>query len=207
MSNQQHPLVPLAVGGVGFMLKYMAYNFLTPVVLLTFAALVVAQIALVGPEIPFYEYFAALLPDRLEVENVHIDESDIMTFYNLVTLVIFVLSMAGKWLIRLLVRAYKQVFQPDLEAQSNGDNAPPSPSLVARLARRLLINSLVLTAVYGFAFIAVPVLPMSDGSGPTSTLLVFGIFYLIAMIANAIYVVVDSLSDSVIGWAMAHRYQ
>lgn len=206
MSNQ-HPLVPLAVGGVGFMLKYMAYNFLTPVVLLTFAVLVVAQIALVGPEIPFYEYFSALLPDRLEAENIHIDETDIMTVYNLVTLVIFVLSITGKWLIRLLVRAYKRVFQPEFDVQPGADNAPASPSLVARLVRRLLINSLVITAVHGFAFIAVPVLPMSDGSGPASTLLVFGVFYVIAMIANAIYVVIDSFSDSVIGWAMAHRYQ
>lgn len=206
MSNQ-NPLVPFAVGAFGFIMKYMAYGFLTPVVLMTFAALVFAQLVMVGPEIPFYEYFSSLIPaGRIETENIRIDESDIMTGYNLITLVIFLVAIVGKWLLRLLKRSYIRVFRPELEAESGGGNVPTSQTLFSNIKRRLIINGIVITAAYLVVFIAIPSTRMADGASPTSMYLVFGIFYVIAMVANVMYVGIDSLSDSVIGWAMAHRY-
>src|SRR5512147_2021326 len=98
MQNQQR-LAGLIVAGVGYAVKFIAYSFLTPVVLMTFAALIFIYITLAGPEIPFFRYLAFLLPIDGR-GNATINADDIMHAFGLLTMALFLLSVAGGWLIR-----------------------------------------------------------------------------------------------------------
>ncbi len=121
-SNQQRT-VSLFVTAFGYVVKFIACGFMTPVVLMTFAALVSSYLIIGGPEIPFLKYLSFLFPiDRRG--NASINEDDIMRAYGLLTMALFVVFAAGQWLVRFLKRAAKRVFQPEAVV----DEAPPASS-------------------------------------------------------------------------------
>ena len=91
MLNQQR-FVTLIAGAIGFVVKYIAYGFLTPVVLITFAALMFAYLNIVGNELPFFQYYSFLLPTRAD-GTAHLDENDILGFYNALTALFFTYLM------------------------------------------------------------------------------------------------------------------
>ena len=203
MSNQ-HPLLPFTIGAFGYLVKYFAYNFLTPVVLITFAALMFVYITLVGPEIPFYKYISFLFPNDYR-GNATIDEEDIMRAFNLLTFVFFIFSIVGGWLLRLFKRAKEQMLGSEEQIQAAGAAVPASRSWLATIKRRFIINSLAITVVYLVVFIAIPLAGFSEGTSPWQPYLIFIVFYVIAMVSDTIYIGIDSLSNAMLGWAMSNR--
>lgn len=196
MANQQR-LVALIVAALGYVVKYIAYNFLTPVVLMTFAAVMFAYLTYVGSELPFFNYYSFLLPID-ETGRAHLDENDIMRFFNILTVLFFLFSIIVGWVWQLLRQAKKRIFASELEADGT---ASVSPTLFSSLKRRFIINSIVISAVYLAVFAGIPFAKMENETSPFSGYLVFIVFYIIALVSNAIFVGVDSLSNLMLGWA------
>lgn len=196
MPNQQR-LVALLVAVCGYIIKFIAYNFLTPVVLLSFAALMFTYITLVGPEVPFLRYFSSLLPIAGR-GNASINEDDIMKAFGLLTMAFFLLSVIGGWLVRVL----KRVFQP-AEIGPDEKNASASQNPVSSTRRRLILGSLVIVIIFLIVFVSIPFARMAEGTSFLAMYPLFAVFGVIAIVSNAIYIGVDSLSDVVLGWAWA----
>jgi hypothetical protein len=194
MSNQQR-LVALLVAACGYIIKFIACNFLTPVVLLSFAALMFTYITLVGPEVPFLRYFSSLLPIDGR-GNASINEDDIMKAFGLLTMAFFLLSMIGGWLVRVL----RRIFQP-AETGLDEKNASASQSPVSSIRRRLIPGSIVIVIIFLIVFISIPFARMAEGTSFLAMYPLFAVFGVIALVSNAIYIGVDSLSDVVLGWA------
>ncbi len=201
MLSQQR-LTGILTAVFGYVIKFMAYGFLTPVVLMTFAALLFVYITLVGPELPFLRYVSFLLPIDGR-GNATINGNDIMNAFGLITMLFFVLSVIGGWLLRVLKRVARRVVQPGsgvgIEEGSIFSNQNPLTSL----KRRLIAGSIVITVIYLVLFAVIPFARMAEGTSSGTMYVVFVIFYIAAMISNAVYVGIDSLSGLVLGWAWA----
>jgi hypothetical protein len=194
MPNQQR-LVALLAAACGYIIKFIACNFLTPAVLLSFAALMFTYITLVGPEVPFLRYFSSLLPIDGR-GNASINEDDIMKAFGLLTMAFFLLSVIGGWLVRVL----KRIFQP-AEIGPDETNASASQNPVSSARRRLIPGSIAIVIIFLIVFISIPFARMAEGTSFLAMYPLFAVFGVIAMISNAIYIGVDTLSDVVLGWA------
>ena len=196
----QPRFVALIIAALGYVIKFIAYNFLTPVVLMTFAALMFAYITFAGPEIPFIQYISFLLPIDGR-GNASIDEEDIMKAFGLLTMMFFVLSVIGGWLIRVLKHSVRRLFQPDTEAGADENIASGNQNPVSSAKRRLIIGSIVIVIIFLIVFISIPFARMAEGTSSLAMYPLFAVFGVIAMISNAIYIGIDILSDLVLGWA------
>lgn len=199
MLNQQR-LVALIIAVLGYVMKFIACSVLTAAVLMTFAALLTTYIITVGPEMPFLQYLSFILPIDPR-GNASINEDDIMRVYGVFAMVLFVLSVAGGWLVRVLKQTVERIFRPDIEVEANADNVPSSGNLFSSVKRRLLVSSIVITTIYLVLFSAIPSAHMAEGTSAVTMYTVFIAFYVIAMVSNAIYIGIDSLSALVLGWA------
>jgi len=199
MLNQQR-LAALSAAAFGYVVKFMAYSIFTAAVLMTFAALMTAYIILVGPEMPFLQYLSFVLPIDAR-GNASIDGDDIMRVYGLLAMALFVLSVTGGWLMRVLKRAAKQIFQSEPEVESESGNIPASRNLLSSSKRRLIVSSVVITTIYLVLFLVIPSADMAEGTSFLTMYAVFAVFYVIALATNAIYIGIDGLSDMVLGWA------
>ncbi len=197
MLSQQR-LTGFAAVIFGYIVKFMAYGFLTPAVLMTFAALMFVYITLVGPELPFLHYLTFLLPIDGR-GNASLNGNDIMNAFGLITMAFFVLSVIGGWLLRVLRRAVKRISQPGSEVEE--DNIPSNQNVLSILKRRLIGSSIVITVIFLVVFVVIPFARMAEGTSFLGMYPIFVIFYIVAMIANVIYIVVEMFSDVVLGWA------
>ncbi len=198
MSSNQQRLVPFIVAALGYAVKFTAYGILTAAVLMTFAALMFVYITLVGPEVPFIRYLSFVLPVDAR-GNASINGDDIMRVYGLFTLVLFGLSVAGGWLVRIIKRTARRIFQPEAEDASE-ESSVLNQNPLSSAKRRLLVSSIVITVIYLIVFIAIPSARMAEGTSNWAMYPIFVVFYIIAMISNAIYIGIDSLSDLMLGW-------
>jgi hypothetical protein len=199
MLSQQRS-VALIVAGLGYAIKFMAYGFLTPVVLLTFATLMFTYITLVGPELPFLQYFSFLLPIDGR-GNASIDENDIMRAFGILTMAFFVISLVGGWFLRMLKRAAKRLFQPTAEVGPEEGSILVNQNPLSYGKRRLIISSIVIAVFFLIVFVAIPFARMAEGTSFMTMYPVFAVFGVIALVANALHIGVDVLSDVVLGWA------
>ncbi len=204
MQSNQRVLVNLAVGAVGCLVKYIAYNFFTPVVLLTFAAVATAYIMVAGPQVPFLQYVSFLLPiDRSG--NANIDGSDVLRLYNGLTGIFFVLSLIGSGAMWLLRRVRSQMLPGEPGAQPLPQGSSPTRYWLSVLKGRLVIGSLVISMIYLVLFLVLPAARLSEGTSLGTMYVICVVFYGIALVSNAIYVGIDTLSNGVLGWALANR--
>ena len=194
----QRSLIAMAVGGAGYIVKYIAYNFLTPVVLMAFAAIVFVYINVAGPELPYFQYYSFLLPIDAQ-GNARLDQNDILRLFNILTAIFFLVSLLGGGLIRLL----KRILRPEVESVKPA--VPMIQSLLSSLKWRFLINNGVITLIFVAAFLAVPLARLAEGQKPMGMYVIMGVFYGIALVSETIFIGIDSLSNKVIEWALANR--
>jgi len=181
----------------GYAIKFAGYGFLTPVVLMIFAALMFVYITLAGPEVPFFTYLSFILPVDSQ-GNLRVNENDIINAFGLLTVAFFVLSAAGGGCVYLLKRIAKQIFQ----AGSNLDeeNKPANLNSPLTIRRRLIVSSIVITVIYLVLFAVIPFAKMAEGTSFMSMYPVFIVFYIVIMLSNAIFIGIDSLSNLVLAW-------
>ncbi len=184
----------------GYIVKFMAYGFMTPVVLMTFAALVFVYITLVGPELPFLQYLSFILPiDKRG--NASLNGDDIMNAFGLLTMAFFVISVAGGWLLRLLKRVAQRIFQPGSEVEEGNTYSNQNPLSIIK--RRLIVSIIVITVIYLVLFAVIPFARMAEGTSYLAMYPLFVVFYIVIMISNVIHIGIDTLSDMVLGWGWA----
>jgi hypothetical protein len=203
-SLKQNPIMPFIMGGLGYVVKYIAYGFLTPVILLTFSALVFDYIAFAGPELPFLQYFSSVLTIN-SGGTMHLNTDDLMLGYGWLTTALFLLSIAGSGMMSILRRLKKLPSPSDPNKGTDGGEAPSGrTALLKPLKRRLIISSIVITTIFAVSLIAIPFAPLAEGESMTTWYVILIIFYVIAMISNAIYTLIDSLSDKMFGWTTSN---
>jgi len=203
-SSNKNPLMPFIAGGLGYLVKYISYGFLTPVILLSFSSLVFGYIALFGPELPFLRYFASVLPINSD-GTTHLNTDDIMVGYGSITTALFLLSIIGSGLMSIL-RRFKEQSSPSDPLDSTDNSEAPSvhSALLKPIKRRLIISSIVIIVIFAISLIAIPFAPLAGGESKVTWYVILIIFCIIALISNAIYTVIDSLSDKMFGWTASN---
>lgn len=187
----------IITGGVGYLIKLFAYSFLTGMVVSTFGALIAAYIIIFGPEMPFLKYFSFILPID-ENGTGSINEGDLMRLYSFMTLIFFLVSIIGK---QMLLSA-KRFFLSTDDDEELYENEPPNQTIFSQIMRRFLINAFFITWAYLIVAVAFPFAKLSEGTTLPMIYIIFAIFYAIAMASNALFVLVDSLSNYVLGKAL-----
>jgi hypothetical protein len=198
MLSQQRS-VGIVAALVGYGIKFAACGFLTPVVLITFGALMFIYLTLVGPEMPFLKYVAFLLPIDGR-GNATLDENDIMNAFGLVTMAFFLVSVAGRWLLRVLRRVAKRILRPENEFEAEEASLLPNQNPLTSLKRRLIVGSIAITVIYLVLFVVIPSARLAEGTSVLLMYAIFALFYAITMVAHAFYTGIDILSDVVLGW-------
>lgn len=199
MLSQQR-LVGIIAVVFGYILKFVAYSILTATVLMTFAALMSAYIIIAGPEIPFFQHLSFLLPIDAR-GNATLNEEDIMQAYGLLAMILFVFSVAGRWLLRIFRQTVRRILGAEGEVDADGGNRSASQNPLASLKRRLIVSSIVITVIYLVLFAVIPFARMSEGTSSLTMYLIFAVFYVIAVVSNAFYIGIDGLSDMILGRA------
>jgi len=193
-------MLPIFAKIASYLIGGSGYFFLTATILLTFGVLVFDYISILGPEMPFLKYFSFLVPSG-STENIHIDEGDMMWAYSLLSVVLYLLSLAGKGFVRLL----KRLFHLTGDAGNAEEDNIGIGHLVKRAAtaflRNLLISSVVILLVFITAFIALPFTPMEDGSSLGLMYLIFGFFLVIDLLSNVVFLAIDGASGLLQEWA------
>ena len=180
--------------GLGYLVKYVAYYFLFGMVVLTCAILIAAYVNTFGPKMPFLEYFSFLLP-KDQRSSGSWNERDLMRLYNFLTTIFFLLSMIGK----LIILLAKKSLRPNYDNERVVENA--TKTTLSQFMWRFFINGLIITSINIISLFVFPFNSLSEGSNPMVVYIIFGVFYLFAMIANVAYVLLDTLSNRILAKA------
>ena len=180
--------------GLGYLVKYVAYYFLFGMVLLTCAILIAAYVNIFGPKMPFLEYFSFLLP-KDQRSSGSWNERDLMRLYNFLTTIFFLLSM----IVKLIILLAKKSLRPNYDNERVVENA--TKNTLSQFMWRFFINGLIITSINIISLFVFPFNSLSEGSNPMVVYIVFGVFYLFAMIANVAYVLLDTFSNRILAKA------
>ncbi|HEY5118391.1 MAG TPA: hypothetical protein VII90_02965, partial [Anaerolineales bacterium] len=67
--------------------------------------------------------------------------------------------------------------------------------------RRFIIGCAAITLFFLAAFIAIPYAQLAVGTRPIAMFALFGFFYLLALVSNGVYILMDVVSDGLLDWA------
>jgi len=200
--SNKSTLIRYIAGIISYVIDYMACGFLTPVVLLTLASIVFSYTAVTDPGLPFMRHFNSMMPIN-SGESIRLNGDDIMRGYFTVTTVLFLLSVIGAQLRRFLRRLNKRTSSLDPEEGSDGNEALANRSSFSQPInkRRLIITSIVITAIFAVSIIMIPFAHLAEGEHKVTWYVIFTILWVIVLISNGIYVVIRSMSDKLYEWA------
>jgi len=187
-------------GLFGFLLKYAAYNFLTGVVLLCFTALAFAYITFIGPRVSFMKYLSFLIPVDSQ-GTATIGASDILRVFSLLSLIFMILAMMGATFLRGLRKLISPGSHAGVVENSGPLNTPSIRQSIRAGTRRFITGCAAITLFFLAAFIAIPRARLAVGTGPVVMFALFGFFYLLALVSNGVYILVDVVSDGLLDWA------
>lgn len=200
-SLKKNTLVRNTAGIISYVINYVAYGFLTPVILLTLAAIVFSYTTITGPEVPFLHHFNSMMPVN-SGKSINLNGDDIMHGFYMMTTALFILSLIGSQVKRFL-RSRKKRRSLDSEELSWQNETLPNRAKFSRSInkRRLLITSIVLTAIFAVSIIMIPFARLAEGESKVTWYVIFAILWVIVLISNGIYVVIRSMSDKLYEWA------
>jgi hypothetical protein len=196
VDDKANPVWAFVVGLFGLMLKFAACDILTIPVALTFGAAMIAYLITFGPEIPILQYLSDVLPIDSS-GSITLDKTDVMRIYTLVTGGLLVLSLLGKGLLWGLRQLIKK------KSRSEVKRRRPIQNAVVIGVRRFVVSTVVITAINLTLFIALP-FANNEGTSLLVMYLVAGPFYVVAVLMNTIYIMLDSYSDYMMWWAISN---
>jgi hypothetical protein len=200
MKTQETSMLPIFAKIAAYIIGGSGYFFLTATIVLTFGVLVFDYITILGPEMPFLKNFSFLVPSG-STENINLNEGDIMWAYSLLSMIFFLLSLAGKGLVRVLRRFFHRAEESgNVEDKNEGIGQLVKRALKTFL-RNLIISSVVILLVFITAFIALPFARLADGTQLGWFYLIFGFFLCFALFSNVIFLAIDSTSGLLQEWA------
>ena len=186
MDDQRESIIsPLIWVLFAYMLKYLVYGFLTVAVLSTFSATMIIYTTVWGSNLQFLQYLSFILPINAE-GNAHLDGNDIMRVFSLLTLIIMILSEVARAIIGRL------------RPSSNNSNKRLVQRIWNLYVREMMASSIVITMIF---LITALVLPFAELTWDTSLIGIYGvvgIFYLIAIISNAIFTAVNNIAEYIL---------
>ena len=186
MDDQRESIIsPLIWVLFAYMLKYLVYGFLTVAVLSTFSATMIIYTTVWGSNLQFLQYLSFILPINAE-GNAHLDINDIMRVFSLLTLIIMILSEVARAIIGRL------------RPSSNNSNKGLVQRIWNLYVGEMMASFIVITMIF---LITALVLPFAELTWDTSLIGIYGvvgIFYLIAIISNAIFTAVNNIAEYIL---------
>ena len=188
----------------GFWVKYIAYFFLTATVLLSFSGLIFIYVTVFGPTMPILRYFSFLIPIDA-IGNSHLEESDIMRVYSFLAFGFMILSYIGRGIMWVIKRLKRQKLHSMVEDEKNEREISLWRNFVDLIGgRRLVITTILITFIFLISFIVMPKAQLTEGTNIEAMYVLFAVFYVIAILSDVIYIVIDSISDRILWWATSH---
>jgi len=195
---------PFPVGTIirnllGWGIKYVSCGMLTFVLLLCFAALVFAQIALWGSDVGWLAYlFKFLPPDMLKSGTHELHTDDISAFlvhsWLVLSLVLTALAAVWRWVKRL--RSGAPILS--MPVSITGGPKPVAQHVRIHAGWRFLLGLGLVSAIFACAFVAIPHARMAAGSTHGDMVLVFIVFYVLALVLTTAYVGVGIIADKIL---------
>jgi hypothetical protein len=104
-----------------------------------------------------------------------------------------------------LTRGLRKVISPAPPADGVDNSGPANTRSIRQLiragTRRFIIGCAAITLFFLAAFIAIPHAKLAEGTSPIAMFALFGLFYLLALVSNGVYTLLDVVSDGLLDWA------
>jgi hypothetical protein len=174
---------------------------LTFVLLLCFAALVFAQIALSGPHVWWLAYLFKLLPQGMATSGttqLHADDISAMLSRVYWTLSLALTAFAAVWRLFKRIRSGAPLVRMPVSMAGGLALKPVAQHIRIHAGRRFLFGLGIVSAIFACAFIAIPHARMAAGSSHADMVLVFIVFYVLALVLTAAYVGIGIAADLIL---------
>jgi len=196
---------PFPVGTIvrnllGWGIKYVSCGMLTFVLLLCFAALVFAQIALWGSDVGWLAYlFKFLPPDMLKsgTHELHTDDISAFLMHFWLGFSLVLTALSAVWRLIRRVRSGAPPARVPVSVEGLTLNTPAQHARI-HAKRRFLLGLGVVSAIFATAFIAIPHARMAAGSTHGDVVFVFIVFYVLALVLTAAHVGVGIMADKIL---------
>ena len=203
MSQNQSRVTAIMLIGLGYILKFISYSFLTAVVLIGFTGLVFIYINVVGTDMSVFKYFGFLLPLDANGSG-SITEKDIMRVYGVLSMGLFGVSVLWDWLKRWIKRSRAGSEPANVEVNVDGEGVQAPRRRLPNMLKRILISSVLITLIYVAVFVVIPSAPMATGENPLLLYPIMIIFLIIALIANVIFIGIDTAANKLINLGLSN---
>ena len=203
MSQNQSRVTAIMLIGLGYILKFISYSFLTAVVLIGFTGLVFIYINVVGTDMSVFKYFGFLLPLDANGSG-SITEKDIMRVYGVLSMGLFGVSVLWDWLKRWIKRSRAGSEPANVEVNVDGEGVQAPRRRLPNILKRILISSVLITLIYVAVFVVIPSAPMATGENPLLLYPIMIIFLIIALIANVIFIGIDTAANKLINLGLSN---
>ena len=203
MLQNQSRVTAIMLIGLGYVLKFISYSFLTAVVLIGFTGLVFIYINVVGTDMSVLKYFGFLLPLDANGSG-SITEKDIMRVYGVLSMGLFGVSVLWDWLKRWIKRSRAGSEPANVEVNVEGEGVQAPRRRLPNVLKRILISSVLITLIYVAVFVVIPSAPMATGENPLLLYPIMIIFLIIALIANVIFIGIDTAANKLINLGLSN---
>ena len=184
----------------GWGIEYVSCGMLTLVLLLCFAALVFAQVATGGPQVWWLRYLLPLLPTGALAASgsraMHAGDLGALLTHAFTVLSLALTALALLW--RGFRRWRSGGNVGGLPMSLSAGLAPVAKHVVIHGRRRILVGLAAVSAVFAFAFLAIPHARMAAGSSHAELAVVFAVFYVFALVLTALYIGFGIVADLVL---------
>ena len=103
-------------------------------------------------------------------------------------------------IVKLIILLAKKSLRPNYDNERVVENATNNKTY-SQIMGLFFINGLIITSINLISLFVFPFNSLSEGSNPMVVYIIFGVFYLFAMIANVAYVLLDTLSNRILAKA------
>jgi len=203
MLQNQSRVTAIMLIGLGYVLKFISYSFLTAVVLIGFTGLVFIYINVVGTDMSVLKYFGFLLPLDANGSG-SITEKDIMRVYGVLSMGLFGVSVLWDWLKRWIKRSRAGSEPANMEVNVDGEGVQAQRRRLPNILKRILISSVLITLIYVAVFVVIPSAPMATGENPLLLYPIMIVFLVIALIANVIFIGIDTAANKLINLGLSN---
>jgi len=201
--QNQSRVTAIMLIGLGYVLKFISYSFLTAVVLIGFTGLVFIYINVVGTDMSVLKYFGFLLPLDANGSG-SITEKDIMRVYGVLSMGLFGVSVLCDWLKRWIKRSRAGSEPANMEVNVEGEGVQAPRRRLPNILKRILISSVLITLIYVAVFVVIPSAPMATGENPLLLYPIMIVFLIIALIANVIFIGIDTAANKLINLGLSN---
>lgn len=197
---------PFPVGTIvrnllGWGIKYVSCGMLTFVLLLCFAALVFAQIAMWGSDVSWLAPLFKFLPSDMAKSGsheLHTDDISALLTRFYWTLSLGLTALAAAWRLFKRIRSGAPLVSLPVSVAGGLALKPVAKRIRIHAGRRFLFGLGIVSAIFACAFIAIPHARMAAGSSHADMVFVFVVLYVFALVMTTAYIGLGIAADMVL---------